>query len=70
MPKVSVIILNWNSSDYTLKCLDSLKKQAFRDFEVIIIDNGSKDNSVNTLNDYTKKNKKLKITVNILMILL
>jgi len=44
-PNVSVIIVCWNSAAYLLHCLASLSAQVFRDFEVIIVDNGSKDNS-------------------------
>ncbi len=44
-PEVSVIIPNWNGKHLLKKCLDSLKLQTFKDFEVLIIDNGSKDGS-------------------------
>jgi len=48
--KVAVIVLNWNGIRYTTSCIKSLKKQTFRDFELIIVDNGStKDNSVEVL---------------------
>jgi GT2 family glycosyltransferase len=43
---VSVIIVNWNGRSYLQDCLDSLKNQTFRDFEVILVDNGSVDDSV------------------------
>ena len=46
MPQISVIILNWNSDKHLFHCLGALKEQTFKDFEVLIIDNGSenKDN--------------------------
>ncbi|BCS54874.1 glycosyltransferase family 2 protein [Geobacter sp. SVR] len=44
-PLVSVIILNWNGRAYLKECLDSLAAQTFRDFETILVDNGSKDES-------------------------
>jgi GT2 family glycosyltransferase len=44
-PLVSVIIVNWNGREYLPACLDSLRGQSFRDFEVIIVDNGSSDGS-------------------------
>lgn len=37
----SVIILNWNTTKDTLECLKSLKKQTYKRFEVILVDNGS-----------------------------
>jgi len=44
--KVSVIILNWNGCRDTLECLDSLFKSDFLDYEVVLVDNGSSDGSV------------------------
>jgi GT2 family glycosyltransferase len=43
---VSVIIVNWNGRHHLAECLDSLAAQSFRDFEVILVDNGSTDGSV------------------------
>ena len=43
---VSVIIPNWNGKQYLQECLESLRRQSFLDFEVIVVDNGSKDGSV------------------------
>ena len=51
MPKVSIIILNWNGIKHLKECLESLAEQTFRDFEAIIVDNGSSDGS----QDYIKK---------------
>jgi len=45
----SIIIPNWNGEDYIVECLDSLKKQTIKNFEVIVVDNGSTDNSLNLL---------------------
>lgn len=44
MPKnvlVSFVILNWNGLDDTLRCLDSIRQQTIKNFEVIVVDNGS-----------------------------
>lgn len=43
---VSVIIINWNSADLLPRCLASLAAQTYNDFEVIVVDNGSTDDSV------------------------
>lgn len=47
--KVSVIIVNWNGLGHLPECLDSLQQQTFRDFETIVVDNGSSDGSVEYL---------------------
>lgn len=44
-PRVSIIILNWNSYDVTFECLLSLRKMDYRNFEVVMVDNGSVDSS-------------------------
>ena len=45
-PIISVIVLYWNSIKYLTSCLDHLNLQSFRDFEIILIDNGSTDNGI------------------------
>lgn len=47
--KVSVIIPNWNGKDILQACLESLAKQSYEDFEIIVVDNGSSDGSVEML---------------------
>lgn len=49
--KVSVIILNWNGLKFLPECLDSLAAQSFHDFEVVLVDNGSQDGSVEFLRE-------------------
>jgi GT2 family glycosyltransferase len=46
---VSVIIPNWNGRHHLSRCLPSLWAQTYRDFEVIVVDNGSTDDSVTWL---------------------
>ena len=46
MPETSVIILNWNGKHFLQDCLSAMRRQTFRDFETILVDNGSKDGSV------------------------
>lgn len=52
MVLVSVVIVNWNGRAFIGDCLNSLKKQSFKDFEVIVVDNGSFDDSC----EYIRKN--------------
>ena len=44
-PYISVVIPNWNGARFLAGCLDSLRAQSFRDFEVLVVDNGSTDGS-------------------------
>jgi GT2 family glycosyltransferase len=44
-PRVSIVILNWNSYEVTLDCLLSLRKMDYHNFEVVLVDNGSVDDS-------------------------
>jgi GT2 family glycosyltransferase len=46
MPKISVIVVNWNGKCLLGECLSALRQQTFRDFETILVDNGSEDGSV------------------------
>lgn len=43
---VSIIIVNWNGEQHLPTCLDSLAAQSYRDFEVVLVDNGSTDGSL------------------------
>jgi GT2 family glycosyltransferase len=51
-PAVSIIIVNWNGRDHLPDCLDSLSAQTFRDFEVILVDNGSEDGSTDFVREH------------------
>ena len=50
-PFFSVIILNWNGRHLLEECVTSLTEQVFRDFETIVVDNGSTDGSVDFLRE-------------------
>jgi GT2 family glycosyltransferase len=45
LAEISVIIVNWNGKHFLEDCLSSLQRQTFRDFETILVDNGSSDGS-------------------------
>lgn len=45
-PRVTVVIPNWNGERFLPPCLGSLREQSFRDFETVLVDNGSTDGSV------------------------
>ena len=55
MPKVSIIVPVYNVEKYIEKCLNSLVKQTMEDIEIIIVNDGSKDNSINVINKFIKQ---------------
>lgn len=64
MPKFSIIIPVYNVEEYIKECLDSVFNQTFEDYEVIVVNDGTKDNSMNIVKDYdvsiiNQKNKGL-----------
>lgn len=56
-PKVSIIILNWNSWRDTIECLESIQKVDYANLEVIVIDNASKDESIEKILSWCSQNK-------------
>jgi hypothetical protein len=48
-PKVSIIVLNWNGKDDTLECLESVCQIDYPNFDIIVVDNGSSDDSVKAI---------------------
>jgi len=48
-PKVFIITLNWNGKDDTLECLGSLRKLDYPNYEIVVVDNGSIDESVSAI---------------------
>lgn len=46
---LSVVIVNWNSRDDLRRCLDSLRSQTHRELEILVVDNGSSDDSVDMM---------------------
>jgi GT2 family glycosyltransferase len=51
LPKVSIIILNWNGLDDTIECLDSLRRITYPNYEVVVVDNASAGDDVRVLRE-------------------
>lgn len=61
MPKISVIIPVYNVEKYLPECIDSILNQTFQDFEIICVDDGSTDRSLDILQDYKRKDDRFVI---------
>ena len=53
-PAVAIIILNWNGWEDTIECIESLCNIHYSNFEIIIVDNASEDESINKIREYCK----------------
>ncbi len=61
MPKVSVIIPVYNVEQYLRECLDSVINQTLKDIEIICVNDGSTDSSLEILEEYAQKDSRIKI---------
>ena len=61
MPKISIIIPIYNAEAYVRRCLDSIKAQSFVDFEAIMVNDGSTDNSLQILDVYSREDDRFVI---------
>lgn len=61
MPKISIIVPVYNTEKYISRCIESILKQTFKDFELILINDGSKDRSAEICNFYSKKDSRVRV---------
>ena len=64
MPKVSVLMPTYNCAAFLKESIESILTQTFKDFEFIIINDGSTDASNNIINEYVKQDSRIKYFVN------
>ncbi|MCH6269417.1 glycosyltransferase family 2 protein [Neobacillus citreus] len=64
MPMISVIIINWNGINHLEKCLSSVEAQTYKNYEIIFVDNNSKDNSIQYVKDNYPNIKIIKLDDN------
>ena len=60
-PKVSVIIPVYNAADYLRECLDSVVNQTLKEIEIICVDDGSTDSSLDILKEYVRCDKRITV---------
>lgn len=58
---VSILVATYNHKNYILDCLNSIKNQTYKNLEIIISDDSSKDDTDKIINKFIKENKNLKI---------
>ncbi len=63
LPLVSFIVTSYNYEKFLYKTLESIKNQSYKNFEIIIVDDASSDNSVNIAEEFIAQNQDLRITL-------
>ena len=58
MPLISIIVPVYNVEKYLRSCLDSIRVQTFKDFEAVLVDDGSTDNSGFICDEYEQKDNR------------
>ena len=61
MPTVSIIVPVYNSERYIFDCINSILKQTFTDFELLLIDDGSKDDSLGICQAFEKRDSRIRL---------
>lgn len=60
-PMLSVVIPVYNAGNYLSKCIDSILNQTYKNIEVILVDDGSLDNSGSVCDEYAKQDNRVKV---------
>lgn len=61
MPLVSVIVPIYQSENYLRRCIDSILSQTLKDIEVLLVDDGSTDRSLDICEDYAQKDSRIRV---------
>ena len=61
MPKISVIVPVYKAEKYIRRCVDSILAQTFTDFELLLVDDGSPDNSGAICDEYAARDSRVKV---------
>ncbi|MEG2489458.1 glycosyltransferase family 2 protein, partial [Anaerorhabdus sp.] len=61
MPKLSVVMPIYNVEEYLPKCIESCLSQTYKDFELFLVNDGSKDNSLDICRTYEQKDTRIHV---------
>lgn len=61
MDKISIIVPIYNAQKHLKDCIDSILGQTYTNIEVLLVDDGSKDDSAKICNEYEKKDNRIKV---------
>ena len=61
IPKVSVIVAAYNAEKYLSRCLDSIAAQTFRDWECVVVNDGSTDKTAEIVDSYVAKDRRFRV---------
>jgi glycosyltransferase involved in cell wall biosynthesis len=60
-PKISIIVPLYNTERYLQRCFDSLVNQTLKEIEIILVNDGSTDNSSKICDEYAKRDRRIKV---------
>jgi len=53
--RATFVVVNYNGEKFIARCLESMSRQSYRNFEVVVVDNGSNDGSLKIVNNFADK---------------
>ena len=59
MPRFSICVSSYNDAEFLPACIDSVLNQSFSDFELIIVDDGSPDDTASIINSYAMRDARI-----------
>lgn len=64
MPRIVIIVPSYNHARYLSACLESVQAQTFRDWSLLLIDDGSRDESVEIAREFARRDHRIQVQVN------
>jgi glycosyltransferase involved in cell wall biosynthesis len=64
IPRISVLLTSYNREDFIADAIESVLGQSLTDFELVICDDGSRDGTVDIINDYARRDARIRVSIN------